>query len=79
MSPISIVDWVLKNLSWLGYITPIVVFYIIVIIYNGFITSWLKFIEAVKNIIRNKWSLLFFLIAFSIFIYYWNQFMERFQ
>jgi hypothetical protein len=79
MSPFSIIDWIVKNLGWLGYITPIVIFYIFVILYNGLVNSWLRFIEAVKNIIKNKWGLLFFLIAFSIFIYYWNQLMGRFQ
>lgn len=72
-SPIDFVEWVAKNVGFLGWIAPIFIFILAVTVGAFLINTWLKFLEAVKTILSNKAGVFVLMILFAILIWIWNQ------
>lgn len=72
-SPIDFVEWVAKNVGFLGWIAPIFIFILAVTVGAFLINTWLKFLEAVKTILSNKAGVFVLMILFGILIWIWNQ------
>lgn len=72
-SPIDLVEWVAKNVGFLGWIAPIFIFILAVTVGAFLINTWLKFLEAVKTILSNKAGVFVLMILFAILIWIWNQ------
>jgi succinate dehydrogenase hydrophobic anchor subunit len=62
--------------SFLQSFGPVLII-ILIVMFVGWITRGYRgFINAVKDILSNKWSLLFFIIMCGIAIYYFNKGFE---
>lgn len=57
--------------QWLSFLAPATLVIIAVIITAAITRGYRGFIQGVSDIVKSKWSLLFFIIVVAFFIYLW--------
>jgi hypothetical protein len=67
----SLIDVGDEFMKWLSFLAPITLVIIAVIITAAATRGYRGFIQGVSDIVKSKWSMLFFIIVVVLFIYLW--------
>ena len=57
--------------EWLSFLAPATLVVVAVIITAAITRGYRGFIQGVSDIVKSKWSMLFFLVCVGFFIYLW--------
>lgn len=57
--------------QWLSILAPATLVIIAIIITAAITRGYRGFIQGVSDIVKSKWSMLFFIIVFAFFLYLW--------
>jgi type II secretory pathway component PulF len=63
--------------DWLNFLAPATLVIIAVIITAAVTRGYRGFIQGVSDIVKSKWSMLFFIIVVGFFIYLWLELKTR--
>ena len=67
----SLIDVGAEFMKWLSFLAPITLVILAVIITAAATRGYRGFIQGVSDIVKSKWSMLFFIIVVGLFIYLW--------